>query len=202
MKVRRWLDPRLLIGLVLVLVSVASVAFVVKAANRTTEVWTIAGSAVPGDVLEADDVVLARVQLERAGELYHLQDQSPIGMRVTRALEPGELIPRSAVSDAAITERSRVVIAVEGVLPAGSERGATVDVWASVAVDRDVMSVPEVLVDNAVVAAVHSNEGLMTTSPTTQVELLVPRDRTPALLHALAEGHVLHLVPDPAGSAP
>lgn len=196
MKTKRWLDPRLLIGALLVTVSIASVAFVMSATNRTTEVWAVADTVVPGDTLTADNVVLARVQLDTAQDLYHSREASPIGQVVTRSLEAGELIPVSAVTDSALAERSRIVITVDGPLPDGVARGAVVDVWSAEPLEGSSFATPRVLVDDAVVAAVHTNDSLIASSSTLQVELLVPVTETAALLHAMAGGHVLHLVPD------
>lgn len=200
MRLRKWLDPRLLIGLGLVVVSVASVVFIVNASNRTVEAWAVSDDVVPGDVLQAEDVVLARVQLDRAHELYHLRDESPIGLVATRSMATGELVPRSAVTDAAVAARSRVVVQVDGPLSDGVARGETVDVWASVPLERSEMSTPEVIVDDAIVAAVHADEGLMVSSRGLQVELLVPAENTAEILHAVASSHALHIVPDPAGA--
>lgn len=196
MKTKRWLDPRLLIGMLLVVASVAAVVFVVSASNRTHEVWSVSNSVVPGDVLTADDVALARVQLDSSQDLYHDREESPIGGVVTRPLEAGELIPVSAVADAALAERSRVVVTVDGPLPDGATRGAVVDVWAAEQLDGSTYATPRVLVDDAVIAAVHTNDGLISTAQTVQVELLVPSGDTGGLLHAMSSGHAMHLVPD------
>ena len=66
--------------------------------------------------------------------------------------------------------------------------------------ERSEMSAPEVIVDDAIVAAVHADEGLMVSSRGLQVELLVPAENTAEILHAVASGHALHIVPDPAGA--
>lgn len=199
MKTRRWLDPRLLIGAALVAVSIASVAFVMSATNRTTEVWAVSNTVVPGDVLGADDVVLTRVQLDVAQSHYHAHDESPIGQVVTRPIAEGELIPVSAVAEEALAERSRIVITVDGPLAEGVARGDVVDVWSAEPLDAGEFATPRVLIDNAVVATVHSNDSLIANATSLQVELLIPVADTAATLHAIASGHALHLVPDSAG---
>ena len=202
MKSKRWLDPRLLIGVVLVAASIASVAVVVTQSNRAIEVWVASGPVGAGETLEAQDVALARVQLESA-DLYHQHNASPVGMVVTQSLVAGELIPRSAVVDEAIAATAQITVPIPATSAANFGRGDVVDVWsAAPAEDRSTgYRSPQILVDNAVIVAVHQPEGLLSTSNDVQVELLIPVGDTTAALDAVTNRHALHLVPDPVPGA-
>ena len=72
--------------------------------------------------------------------------------------------------------------------------GAIVDVWSAGELERGAVEPPAVLVSGAQVAAVVEAEGMMA-SDGPSVELLIPRDRTAAMLEALASGDAIDLVP-------
>lgn len=199
MKSKRWIDPRLIIGVVLVAISIASVAFVVTQSNRTIEVWVASDRVAAGETITASDVALARVQLDAQADLYHPHDDSPVGLVVTRSMMPGELIPRSAVVEEAFAESTKIVVPLGSNTATDLARGDVVDVWAAApAEDRSTgFGEPGLLVDDAVVVAVHEQEGLLSTSGAVQVELLIPNAETEAVLDAISNKHALHLVPDP-----
>ena len=58
-----WKDPRLLAGILLVLVSVAGVVFLVGSADRTTEVFAARDGIAVGERLTEENVVRAKVRL-------------------------------------------------------------------------------------------------------------------------------------------
>lgn len=198
MKSKRWLDPRLIIGVVLVAVSIASVAFVVAQSNRTIEVWVASGPVGAGETLAAQDVALARVQLEST-DLYHHHDASPVGKVVTQSLAAGELIPRSAVVDEALVETSQISIPIPASAAVDFGRGDVVDVWSAAPSEERTSGYlsPRILVDDAVIVAVHQPEGLLSAANEVQIELLIPAGDTTDALDAVTNRHALHLVPDP-----
>ena len=51
-----WADVRFLLGLVLVIVSIAGVWFVVAAARQTAPVFAATRTIVPGETVSVDDV--------------------------------------------------------------------------------------------------------------------------------------------------
>ncbi|MGO3135788.1 MAG: SAF domain-containing protein [Agrococcus casei] len=198
MKTKRWIDPRLIIGAALVVVSIIGVAFVVTSANRTVEVWVVSEPVAAGEVLAADDVALARVQLEQRSELYHVQDDSPVGLVVTQSRAAGELIPRSGVVDEAIAASSRIVVPVDAKAAVDLGRGDVVDIWAAAPSEERTSGFvePRILVDDAVVVAVHAPDGLLSAASVVQVELLIPDTETSRALDAISNKHAIHLVPD------
>src|SRR3954468_16062952 len=62
----RWLDLRLVLGVLLVLGSVLLGARVVSAADATVPVWAATGDLAPGTELTADDLVPVDVRLDDA----------------------------------------------------------------------------------------------------------------------------------------
>ncbi|MCJ7827462.1 MAG: SAF domain-containing protein [Demequinaceae bacterium] len=121
-----WTDPRLLIGLALIALSIWGTTSLVSRADRTEPFLVAKGTLTPGTVLSESNVLVSNV---RIGDGYVSADDAPWGSIVTRTISPGELIPASAVSESGAFE-SRPV-AVESSLPLadGIVPGAIVDVW-------------------------------------------------------------------------
>jgi hypothetical protein len=96
-----WLDTRLVLGVLLVLVSVVVGARVLSAADRSQLVWTTRRDLAPGTELTADDVVAARVRLFDNAERYLSAEQPrPVGYLLDRALGADELLPRDGAERA------------------------------------------------------------------------------------------------------
>src|SRR5207237_643940 len=126
------IDARFLVGIVLVLGSVAGVWAVVAGAERTEQVYAAAAPLAAGDRITADSLVLAAVRLGAAGRHYLTPSDVPDeGLVVTRAVDVGELVPVSAVGAETSLRLSSVVVPLAGEPPRGVESGALVDVWAA-----------------------------------------------------------------------
>src|SRR5690242_1627018 len=66
----RWLDLRLVLGVLLVLGSVLVGARVLSSADATVPVWAASGDLAAGTALTADDVVAVDVRLDDAAGAY------------------------------------------------------------------------------------------------------------------------------------
>ncbi|RUQ42008.1 flagellar biosynthesis protein FlgA, partial [Micrococcus sp. HSID17228] len=97
----RWRDPRLLVGLVLVLASIAGVVALVASSQRTAAYWTAAEDLPPGTPIAAGDLRPVEVNLSEAGERYLSADApAPEGRMVSGTVRAGELLPAAALVDA------------------------------------------------------------------------------------------------------
>jgi hypothetical protein len=126
----RWSEPRLLLGLLLVLGSVVGVGAVVSAADRTESVWVARTALAPGMSVEASDVEQAAVRLP-APDRYLGPSASPVGAVVLRPVAAGELVPAAAVAGpAGAPARRLVTVPVERHhQPVDLGRGEQVDVY-------------------------------------------------------------------------
>ena len=70
MKSPSWFDPRLVLGIVLVLGSVALGAVLVSRADSSQAVIAVSHDLAAGTVLTADDVHTTRVRLSSSARLY------------------------------------------------------------------------------------------------------------------------------------
>lgn len=189
------LDPRLVIGMVLVAASTTGVWALVSGLDDSVEVYTTRDTAPPGTRIRTGDLAIESMRLGTAADRYLVPGDVPAdGLVVIRTVEAGELIPATAVDDADRTGLATVVVSSRGALPSGLDTGSTVDVWSARLVERGEYEPPAVLVAAAEIAAVQEPEG-MVQSGGPAVELLVPREKVAALLEALAAGDAIDLVP-------
>ncbi|SDC04926.1 Chaperone for flagella basal body P-ring formation [Geodermatophilus telluris] len=183
----RWLDLRLVLGVLLVLGPVLLGARVVTAADATVPVWSVAGDLAAGTVLEAADLVAVDVRLGDAAGAYLSTGTEPAGRTLARAVRAGELLPRTALEEP--EELVQVALPVQaGYVPPGLDRGQVVDVYgvtdpAGTATGEGVVLV----VGAAPVQAVSGRaEGVLSTATTTvQVVVSVPAALAPGVLGAI-----------------
>lgn len=199
---RTWMDPRLVIGVLLVLVSLAGVWFVVQQSSRTETAWAATRTLLPGDTVATGDVQQVDVRLPQSHDRYLDAATDPVGMIVASTVGEGEVLPLRALGDAASEDRSAVVVDIQGALPRSVRTGSLVDVWTAAPTD-DGYEAPAVLIDDAIVVGVLEDEGILASSAQ-QLELLVPTGETSVLLEAMSNEHVLSVVPlaQPAEAAP
>jgi hypothetical protein len=127
----RWLDARLLGGLLLVLISVAAGARTVSALDRRTEIWALTRDLGAGSRLAQGDLALRSVRLDGASASRYLAaSTAPVGRVTLRPLGQGELLPAAALAAATSVADREVVVDVDRTAAAGLRRGQVVDVYA------------------------------------------------------------------------
>jgi len=197
----RWLDLRLVLGVLLVLGSVLLGARVVSAADATVPVWAVTGDLAAGTRLEAGDLRAVDVRLGEASAAYLSTGTRPEGRTLDRAVRAGELLPRAALD--ATTELVQLALPVQsGYVPPGLERGQVVDVYAvadpvagaSGVADGSVTPV----VRKAPVAAISGRSQGVLSTPTTAIQVVVSvaADDAPDVLAAIAGRPLVVVVHD------
>jgi hypothetical protein len=172
----RWLDLRLVLGVLLVLASVLFGARIVSAADATVPVWAVAGDLAAGTELTGDDLVAVDVRLDDTAGAYLSTTTRPEGRTLARAVREGELLPRTALEEA--EELVQLALPVQsGYVPPGLERGQLVDVYAVADPAAGATSVADgsvsLVVRKAPVQAISGrSEGVLST-PTTAVQVVV-----------------------------
>jgi hypothetical protein len=195
------IDARLLIGIVLVIGSVAGVVAIVSAGDRRVSVYAAASSLSPGAVVQPEDLLVRQVSLDQSDDLYLAPGDLPDdGLVAITAIRVGELVPLSAVGSTQGNRSTSLVLALAGRVSAAVVSGALVDVWSAPSLTGEVGSVgafgpPIVLTADAVVVRVVEDDGLASASDGDAVEVLVPRVRIARLLQAIANGDALAIVP-------
>ena len=217
---RRTPDPRLLLGVVLVIGSVAGVVGIVTASDRRATVYAAAAAMTPGERIDRGDLVERSVALDGAERLYVGRGDIPRdGFVVTQPVAAGQLVPTSAVGSRAGVASTSLVLQLATRVSGAVVAGATVDLWAAPDPDAARASVvatdesapgsaaagdsaagdspaPSVLVGGATVVRVLDSSGSFAADARgSAVEVLVPRSRVARVLQAIADDDALALVP-------
>lgn len=197
-----WRDPRLLVGLVLVLGATVAGGLLVAGAGDTVPVLSARETLVRGDVLSEADLRVVRVRLDDVGGAYLPAATALAADSVAlRTVPAGELLPASAVGRARELDSRPVALAWQGPRPDALVRGAAVDLWVAVREGTSEFGEPELLVSSADVFAVVEGGGGLGSQSGTQVQVMLEPDGVRSLLAALAaEDRIdLVLVPGPRG---
>lgn len=129
-----WLDGRLLLGVLLVLVSVVVGARVLSTADRSVLVWAATTDLTAGSQLTRSDLEPVRVRLFETGSRYLRADREPpVGYVVSRGIGSGELLPQDALSRPGSDVDFRLVtVPVEtGHYPPSLHDDQRVDLWVT-----------------------------------------------------------------------
>lgn len=195
-KRRFWFDPRFVIGIVLVVVSVASVVGIVLSADRTVQVYAAGGALYPGDRVTAGDLESRFVRFDGVENLYLSEATLPAeGLVAVRTIAAGELVPIAALGQSVGQRVASVVVSVSTPPPRSIAPTSVVDLWSASEVDHGVFGAPSVLVPSATVVRVLEFSGFIAGAQSVGVELLVPRERIARVLEAVANGDALSIVP-------
>jgi hypothetical protein len=197
----RWLDARLLIGLLLVLLSVVVGAKVVADADQRVKVWSVTHDLGADTPLSSDDLAPASVSLDDSTGRYLSASEDLDGLVLTRPVGRGELLPVSAVGRSDASTERRITIEVDRTGVAGITKGRVVDVYAVRDDNATGPSTPPELVLSGVTVAedVKSSGGTFGGGGSTVgVTLLVDQTKVPGLIDAVAHGSI-YLVQVPGG---
>lgn len=199
-----WRDTRLLVGLLIVLASVALGARVVATADDTTPVYAARVTLPAGTALGPAALDVVEVRLGPAAGRYLSGRRPPPAGTLLRTVAAGELVPASAVGRPEALRRRPVGIPVDGALPAGIAPGGLVDIWASArsqAAGANAYDPPRRLAAGAEVYQVVTASGGLAGAGSTTVHVLLGEQELALVLDALANGARTAVVPVP-GSAP
>jgi len=193
---RHRVDARLVLGILLVAGSVAGVFTIVSSSDRSVTVYAAQETLSPGDRITAADLLPSSVSLGPLSSRYLSASDLPAeGVIVVRPVAAGELVPVSAVGDAAGLRLASVVVRVGGGLAEAVAPGGQVEVWASPHRDAGSFGPPIVIVSEAMVVRLLADSELVIGSSATDVELLIPRPDVARVLDALANREAISLVP-------
>ena len=199
-----WLDARLVLGVLLVLVSVVVGARVLSSADRSETMWVLTRPLAAGTPLSAGDLEAGRVRLfGNAASYVPAIGAKPVGYVLRRALGAHELLPRDAVgSPGEVDVRQVSVPVVRGHAPPDLLAGQLVDVYVTpgTAASKTATGPPR-LVLAALTVLQRSQETRLGASDQNGIVLQALPDQVGPLLAALAEGRI-DLVRVPRSSLP
>jgi hypothetical protein len=199
---RRWRDPRLIIGIVLIAASAVGVAWVVAAADDRVGVWVVSGDVPAGSPVSHTNVTVAEVQVPDLDTYWSSSDPIPPGLVATRDFADGELLTQAGVTTPDASSIRIVTLPVlRNQMPSDLDVGRRVDVYvvergASGAADGP----PQLVLRNAIASWVDGASGTFgSTSLEVGVALSLPDEQVAKVLDAQARGS-LTLVDVPVAS--
>ncbi|MFC5432096.1 SAF domain-containing protein [Microbacterium suwonense] len=192
-------DLRFLIGLVLVVVSVAGVWLLISSSRQTTPVLQATHTVLPGETISSADFQVVEVGLAGLADAYLAPQDLQDDAVATRTLPKGELVPLSSIGDDAELRTTTVVVSSTAI-PAGVGPGSAVELWhAPLLEDGRTPDAPRVLVGDAVIARVAEADGMLSQSRT-DVEVVIDRADVADVLAAITGGSAISIIPAGAGS--
>ena len=199
-----WRDARFLIGLVLVLASVAVGSTVVAAADDRTPMYAARSALVPGQPLTEDDLVRVDVQLGSQGQRY-LPATTGLGPErfVLRGVAAGELVPAAAIGGRDQVSFQALTLSVDAGTVAALGVGSRVDVYVNPTDPRagrsDAFAGPVLALEGVSVSSLPKTSGGLSggAGGDRPVQVMAPRDRVKEIIGQVDDGARVTLVPSP-----
>lgn len=127
-----WRDPRLLIGIAVMVFSTAGVVGLVASQDRTVAVYAADRTLSSGDRLTEEHLRSVHVHLPEAAEHYlSAEAELPSDLQLTRMVGEGELVPASALAEHDPQGRQTITVHIEHELARAVTTGRSVDVWGA-----------------------------------------------------------------------
>jgi hypothetical protein len=197
-----WKDPRLLVGVLLVLASVVGVVALVGSADRTTEVFAAREAIAVGQRLTPENISRVRVRLGDVEPHYVTAEAGlPEGQVAVQRIAKDQLVPRGSLGSVDALDRKPVAVTVEEPLPGQAVAGTRVDVWVSMPDARNGFAEPKLLLPGAEIAEVSQGSTALGATKSTVLMVLVGDAQMASLLGAQANEAKISVVWNPGGTA-
>ncbi len=195
-----WLDVRLVIGVLMVLVAVLVGARVVASSDKSIKVWALAHDVATGTRLADDDLRPERIRLFGDSARYLSVQTSPLGRTVNRDLRAGDLLPGAALVSAPATAVLPLSVDRDDT-PPGLAHGDRIDVYViPSASDRSGRT--QLVLANAVVQSVSGGgDGLASDNSKVQITVTVDPRQEDGIVKRIAAG-TLYVVQRIGSQAP
>lgn len=199
-----WRDPRLGVGILLVVASVALGSWAVARADRSVDLYQARETLTPGDVVDADQLQVVQVRIDDVEAVYLSPGSDLVeGAVITRTVGAGELVPLAAVGSADDVDVRPVQVPMSASMSDLVGPGSTVDLWVALpdpASPQGALLPPEELASGLEVRSVHEDTSVFAGADAVQVQVLVPQQDLSSVLAALASEGQITLVPAPGGA--
>ena len=186
-----WRDPRLVIGVAIVAVSVLVGVKLFSGADNTVSVWAVTTDLRSGTTLADGDLQRRDIRFSEdvdADRYVSAESELPVDTTLVRDVGVGELLPRAALGSA--DERSLVevpVAAAAEAVPSTVRAGSVVDVWVTPEAASGRSAAESLLVfDDVLVIAVPGSGSALGSSATRQIVVGVDEAGEQDLAAALA----------------
>lgn len=190
-------DPRLIIGVLLIIFSMTAVGLVLKAGNKT-ETYLVAKNDISvGQKLSADDVVPVEAKMEDTQKSVYFTNLEDIsGQYATAYIKAGKFLGTTDLENPSSDSRRKVTVVLESNAAAALNNGDRVDIWvARPKENSQEFESPQTIMVGAEVSGKTSDESLIGGTGKTAVTVLVLDDALPQLLEAVNNESKINLIP-------
>lgn len=197
-----WRDPRLIVGIILVVLSVTGVVALVQSMDARQGYWAASIDVVPGAQASAEDFHIVQASMSESSDHYWLANEElPPHFLVSSTVRQGELLAIQDVAEADPDGRQQVGVRVSEDMPAAVDIGSRADVWVALtSSDGRGFDEPAKLISNAEVVGMDDNTSAFAAADTTTVYLMLSEEALPSVLDAQANGAQISLVPTTVGN--
>lgn len=191
-----WRDPRLIVGILLVVVAVAGVLTLLSVQNKTVPVYVANQDISMGEKVESTGLDVVDVRLDAVQDHYlTAQEALAEGLQANTLIRSGELVPLASLGGSDPQGRKPLSVELSKDLPVAVAVGTRVDVWAA---ERGANSTtfedPKKLLETVEVSAIHELDSGFGGTSGQVVELLVSDEDLPDMISALANEAQLTVV--------
>lgn len=196
-----WKDPRLIVGILLVLASVVGVVSLVAAADQTTEAFAASQPIAVGEQLTPDKLHRVKVRLGDVEPSYLTPEAGLAdGLVAVQRIGKDQLLPRESVGQPDRLNRKPVAVTIDEALPPQAVAGSRVDVWVALPDSRNGFNEPTLLLPGAEIAQLTPGSTALGAQRSTVVMVLVTDGQMPRLLGAQANKAKISVVWNPGGA--
>lgn len=197
LRLRPWTDPRLLLGVLLVLGATVLGARVYAAADDTVGHWSLAADVRAGDPVTEADLVATQVRLDDAGGERYLRvdDELPASLDAVQwatDLSAGALVDRDMLVPRSTAEALQVPVPVAAMaMPADLRSGDRIQVWVGSGPGEPDGEPAELVLDGVrVVDPGRGDDGALEGGERSVLLEVAPDRLTGEVVDAIATGHV------------
>ena len=201
-------DPKLIVGLVLILISIAGVIGIIRINNQTYTYYTAKGDIPIGQKITPDMLVTKEVNLGDSKDRYLSREQIESGKYIAvRQIPAGEFISSSSAQENIRENRRLITVTLDRGLAATFKPGEHVDVWV-ISPEKEKQKVPEnegngeqheseqnPLVQNAEISSIVVDEGVLGANGHANIRLWIDAEKLPGILQAISSDAKITLVP-------
>ena len=192
-----WKDPKLLVGITLILLSVIAVVGIVRLNDHTEPFYTAKRDIAVGEELSEEDFQVTRMQLGEAGGKYWSPSQELADSAVATApIAAGELVARTAVGQTDQLNRKPVTVSVPAETAVGLQNGRPVDLWVAAKSPQGTgYEDPQLKVSAAEVSRITREQNALGAADEAAVQLLVLEEELPELIKAVSSDARITVIP-------
>ncbi|WP_154605788.1 MULTISPECIES: hypothetical protein [Arthrobacter] len=193
-----WKDPRLFVGILLVLASVASVVALVGGADKSIPMYVAKDALTVGQPITEQSFEVVQVRLGEVDTKYlHPGISLQPNAVAVRMVPAGELVSRSSIGSTDALDRKPAPVTVGEPLPKEVVVGTSVDVWVALPDERNGYNEPVLMLPGAEVAALTAASTGLGSGKSTQLMVLVTDQQMPKILGAVANKAKVSVVWNP-----